>query len=199
MKTLFENPTIPLDTLPSVAEISWTQVELRYRNMVLLRNLFVSLILIPMGIGIFFLFQVVDQLGDAGEVYETTGRFVVGGGSTLFIVFLLFQWFVMPFLDVPRMKYAVRLQDINYRRGVFSTKTISAPYRRMQHAETNRRVLERMFDLASLSIFTAAGQAVQIRGLSPETAETLRDHVLTKISEYQQLDVENNVDDSSRL
>ena len=199
MRSLFKNPTVPLDTLPTVAEISWTPVEVRYKSMMLLRNLLFSLFLIPIGIGIFFMFQVVDQLGEAGEVYETTGRFIVGGGSTLLVLFMLFQWFVMPHLEVPRMKYAVRLQDINYRRGVFSTKTTSAPFRRMQHAETNRGPLERMFDLASLSVFTAAGQAIQIRGLSPETAETLRDHVLKKISEYQQLEAQDDAEDSSRL
>ena len=199
MRSLFKNPTVPLDTLPTVAEVSWTPVEGRYKSMMLLRNLLFSLFLIPIGVGIFFMFQVVDQLGEAGEVYETTGRFIVGGGSTLLVFFMLFQWFVMPQLEVPRMKYAVRLQDINYRRGVFSTKTTSAPFRRMQHAETNRGPLERMFDLASLSVFTAAGQAIQIRGLSPETAETLRDHVLKKISEYQQLETQNDVEDPSRL
>ena len=199
MSILFKNPTVPLDTLPTVAEISWTAVEFRYRNMLLLRNLFASLILIPIGIGIFFLLQVFDQAADAGEVFEKIGRFVVGGGSTLLIALLLFRWFVVPFLEVPRMKFAVRLQDINYRRGVFSTRITSAPFRRMQHAETNRGPLERMFDLASLSVFTAAGLAVQIRGLSPETAETLRDHILKKISEYQQLDAQSDSDDSSRM
>ena len=164
--------------------------------MVLLRNLFMSLILIPMGIGLFFIFQLVDQAGDAGEEFQRIARYLIGGGAGLLIAFLLFQWYVMPFLEVPRMKYAVRLQDINYRRGVFSTKTTSAPFRRMQHAETNRGLLERMFDLASLSVFTAAGLAVQIRGLSPETAETLRDHVLKKISEYQQLDAKDDAEDS---
>lgn len=198
MSILFKNPTVPLDTLPTVAEITWTPVEFRYRNMLLLRNLFVSLILIPIGIGIFFLLQVFDQAADAGEVFEKIGRFVVGGGSTLLIALLLFRWFVVPFLEVPRMKFAVRLQDINYRRGVFSTRITSAPFRRMQHAETNRGPLERMFDLASLSVYTAAGLAVQIRGLSPDTAETLRDHILKKISEYQQLDAQSDSDDSSR-
>lgn len=199
MSILFKNPTVPLDTLPTVADIPWIAVEFRYRNMILLRNLFVSLILIPMGIGLFFIFQLVDQAGDAGEDFQRIAQYLVGGGACLLIAYLLFQWYVMPFLEVPRMKYAVRLQDINYRRGVFSTKTTSAPFRRMQHAETNRGPLERMFDLASLSIFTAAGLALQIRGLSPDTAETLRDHVLKKISEYQQLDAKNDVEDSTNL
>ncbi|MCY3886026.1 MAG: PH domain-containing protein [Gammaproteobacteria bacterium] len=190
MSTLFENPTVPLDSLPSVEEISWSTVESRYRDMALLKNLLFSLLLIPIVGGVVFLFFLTEQspVNTTEHTVLMSLRFLVGIGTVVLVAFLLFRWFVIPFLEVPRMKYAVRLEDINYRRGVFSTKTTSAPFRRMQHAETNRGPLERMFDLASLSVFTAAGLAVQIRGLSPETAEALRDHVLKKISEFQQVD-----------
>ena len=190
VSTLFENPTVPLDSLPSVEEISWSTVESRYRDMALLKNLLFSLLLIPIVGGVVFLFFLTEQspVNTTEHTVLMSLRFLVGIGTVVLVAFLLFRWFVIPFLEVPRMKYAVRLEDINYRRGVFSTKTTSAPFRRMQHAETNRGPLERMFDLASLSVFTAAGLAVQIRGLSPETAEALRDHVLKKISEFQQVD-----------
>lgn len=187
MNTLFENPSVPLDSLPAVRDIQWTPVEPTYRGLLLLRNLLFSLLLIPIVGGVVFVFFLTEQApADSTEQAVLVSlRLLMGIGTIVLVAFLLFRWFVIPFLEVPRMKYAIRLEDINYRRGVFNTKTTSTPFKRMQHAETNRGMLERMFDLASLSVFTAAGLAVQIRGLSPETAELLRDHILEKISAYR--------------
>ena len=63
----------------------------------------------------------------------------------------------------------------------------STAFRRMQHASTKRGALERMFNLASLSLHTA-GMTISIPGLRPEVAEQLRDRTLAEISKHTATD-----------
>ena len=99
--------------------------------------------------------------------------------------FFLFLGYVAPFLEVPKRSYAIRQEDLNYRRGLFKNVVSCAPFKRIQHASTHRNLFERMFNLSSLEVFTAAGRAFRIEGLNPKTAEELRDLVLQQISRLQ--------------
>ncbi len=116
--------------------------------------------------------------------------FVLAGAVSVLLAALvpvfLYVAYIAPFLEVPRRSYAVRQEDLNYRRGLFKNVDSCAPFRRIQHASTHRNLFERMFNLSTLEVFTAAGRAFRIEGLSPETAEALRDHVLEQISKYQE-------------
>lgn len=187
MTDLFENPTVPMEQIPKATEISWVRVEIQLRSLILVRNLISSLLIIPLALG-FVLINLIEQELTSEYVYWMWGALSLMGKIVLalLIVYLLVSWFVFPFFEVPRRRYAVRQEDINYRRGLFRTTMSSAPFRRMQHATTVRGVFERMFDLATLNIFTAAGLAFSIQGLRPDTAEDLRNHILQQISRYQQ-------------
>lgn len=189
MTDLFENPTVPMDQIPKATEICWTRVEIRLRSLILVRNLISSLLLIPLVLGFVFIYLIERELMSEYDYWMWSAlawmaRIVL----SLLIVFLLTSWFVFPFFEVPRRRYAVREEDISYHRGLFRTRTSSTPFKRMQHATTVRGVFDRMFDLATLNIFTAAGQAFSIQGLSPDTAEKLRHHVLEQISRHQQVE-----------
>ena len=69
---------------------------------------------------------------------------------------------------------------LRLRSGVLVRTEKVIPTRRLQHVDIDRGPLERWFDLASVSVFTAGGRRATFRlpGLSPETAESLRAQLL---------------------
>ena len=163
-------------------------METRLRTMILCGNL---LFLIPCSPIVFLAvagwLTIPEEFSELEWLYQL--MFVCWGAVTIVLAllspFLLFAAYVAPFLEVPRRSYAVRQEDLNYRRGLFKNVVSCAPFKRIQHASTHQKLFERMFKLASLEVFTAAGRAFRIQGLSPTTAEELRDHVLEQISKFQ--------------
>ncbi len=75
--------------------------------------------------------------------------------------------------------YLLRDDDLLFRRGIMFQRFVSVPYGRMQLVDINRGPLMRAFGLAELKFVTAAASSgVVIPGLSLETAEQLRDHLV---------------------
>jgi uncharacterized protein len=73
---------------------------------------------------------------------------------------------------------------LRLRSGVFVRTEKVIPTRRLQHIDIDRGPLERWFDLASVSVFTAGGRRATFRlpGLSPQSAESLRAELLRDAS-----------------
>lgn len=78
--------------------------------------------------------------------------------------------------------WLLREHDISSRRGLVGRTTTTAPFGRVQHVTVNRGGVDRVVGIAQLSVFTAgAGTAdLVIPGLTPETAERLRETVLQR-------------------
>ena len=188
MKTPFENSQVSIDQIPTAREISWTPVETRLRSMIVCGNL---LYLIPCSpiviLGVAGWLTIPEDFSELDWLYQLI--FICWGAVTIVLAlltpFFLFLGYVAPFLEVPRRSYSVSQEDLSYRRGLFKNVVSTAPFKRIQHASTHRKLFERMFNLSSLEVFTAAGRAFRIQGLSPNTAEDLRDHVLEQISKFQ--------------
>lgn len=72
--------------------------------------------------------------------------------------------------------YVVREESLFLRRGVFTHVQTVVPYVRVQHIDTRRSALERLFGLSSLVVYTAGsrGADVQIPGLTPDRATALQ-------------------------
>ena len=72
--------------------------------------------------------------------------------------------------------YQVRTDSLYLRRGVFTRVNTVAPYVRIQHVDTRRSPLERIFGLATTVVYTAGsrGADVSIPGLTPERADDLQ-------------------------
>lgn len=188
MKTPFENPQIPIGQIPNAREVSWIPVEMRLRSKILCGNLLYLLPCSPIVIlGVLGWLTVPKEFSELAWVYQL--MFVCWGVVTIVLAllspFFLFLGYIAPFLEVPKRSYAIRQEDLNYRRGLFKNVVSCAPFKRIQHASTHRNMFERMFNLSSLEVFTAAGRVFRIEGLSPETSEELRDHVLEQISKFQ--------------
>jgi len=99
---------------------------------------------------------------------------VLSGG----LVALLLGW---PALAYRHTSYAVSPRGIRIERGVLWRSVSSVPRSRVQHTDVSQGPLERMFELATLVIYTAGTQhaSVSLGGLSHATALAIRDHLIT--------------------
>lgn len=72
--------------------------------------------------------------------------------------------------------YVVRPESLFLRRGVLTHVQSVVPYVRVQHIDTHRGAVERLFGLSSLVVYTAGsrGADVTIPGLTPERASALQ-------------------------
>src|SRR5690606_10634718 len=90
--------------------------------------------------------------------------------STYFFVFLF------PKLRWKRWRYEVFEQEIYIQHGILIVSRTLIPMIRVQHVETEQGPILKKFDLASVSISTAA-TTHQIPALSNEVASDLRDKI----------------------
>ncbi|MDO9396401.1 MAG: PH domain-containing protein [Herbiconiux sp.] len=121
------------------------------------------------------------------------GALVLCGITVPFI--LMQTWFGWPALAVaivvgvvslalaPRrvrsIGYALRADDLVYRRGIMFHRVVSVPYGRMQLIDINRGPVARLLGLAELKFVTAAAATgVSIPGLVESDANELRDRLV---------------------
>lgn len=96
------------------------------------------------------------------------GGVVFAVGFVLGVVFSLLRYRVWT--------YQVRPDSLYLKRGVLTRVHTVAPYVRIQHVDTRRGPLERVFGLATTVVYTAGsrGADVSIPGLTPERADDLQ-------------------------
>jgi membrane protein YdbS with pleckstrin-like domain len=75
--------------------------------------------------------------------------------------------------------YQMREHDISYQTGLIFNKITTVPLVRIQHSEVTRGPLQRLFDLATVKIYTAGGQQsdLSIPGLQPDEAKKVADYI----------------------
>jgi len=75
--------------------------------------------------------------------------------------------------------YALRADDLVFRRGIIFQRQVAVPYGRLQLVDVSRGPLSRVLGLSELKLVTAAASSgVTIPGLPLESAEKLRDHLI---------------------
>ncbi|MCR9153749.1 MAG: PH domain-containing protein [Croceimicrobium sp.] len=79
--------------------------------------------------------------------------------------------------------YSIRDKDVSFRSGWLFHRMTTVPLNRVQHCEFNQGILGRLFDLATVKVFTAGGTSsdLDIRGLRKKDAIKVRDYI-TKLS-----------------
>ncbi len=106
------------------------------------------------------------------------------GGVLTGAVGLLMAWitFGMPRLWYRHWSYDVREHDVLICQGVMWQSHKSVPRLRIQHVDVERDPLDRLFGLASVTLYTAGGSGgdAAIPGLTPEVAEHLREELLIR-------------------
>jgi hypothetical protein len=80
---------------------------------------------------------------------------------------------------VKAIGYALRSDDVVFRRGIIFQRLVAVPYGRLQLVDVARGPVARVLGLSKLSLVTAAASTgVSIPGLPADTAEELRDHLI---------------------
>lgn len=108
-----------------------------------------------------------------------TGMAVAAVAGTLGV--LRIGWvLVTTRLRYRNLAFSVGATNLSIRHGILVHREKTIPIARLQHLDVDRGPLERLFGLASLSVFTSGGRAAtyRIAGLSPARAEAMRTQVL---------------------
>ena len=165
---MFENDQINDSELPKIEELSYTKIRKGYLWMSLL---IWTLYAVPPPIILSFF---------AEEFPNNLQLYITLGWSAL-MLFILTET-TLSFL---RKGYVLRKHDISYRKGWFFRSLLSIPFNRVQHCEVKQGPIESLFGMASLKVFTAGGSGsdMNIPGLSPEKAKSLRSHITNIVSD----------------
>ncbi len=166
---LFSNLQIEPDELPQIEEVEFHSLEPDYLWMRLT------------GWGIFFLIA-------AGILVFVS--FSASLALWMLIAPLLVLALLVTFIEVRGFKikgYALRENDISYKSGLLFFSMTSIPLNRLQHCEVSQGPLGRLFELASVRIYTAGGSTsdLSIGGLKKEAAHRLRDHITRLSARYE--------------
>lgn len=169
LKEVFQNQPVDIDQLPQFEQVELERLSSKY--------LVKKYALTGIWLIIFLLITVT-----ANYFFGLLGRFLV---VVLLLEILMFGWFF--YCNYRWMKtvgYAVRDRDVIFRRGFLMEKNTVVPFNRIQHVSTDRGILDKFLDLATLNIFTAGGSGsdISIPGLSPQTAEKLKNAFSERIT-----------------
>lgn len=96
-------------------------------------------------------------------------------GGTAFVL-LAVVGVVRSVLRFRSWSYVVREESLFLKRGVVTHVQTVVPYVRVQHIDTRRGAVERLFGLSSLVVYTAGsrGADVTVPGLTPDRANSLQ-------------------------
>lgn len=167
MNTSFSNAQIPIDDIAEFEKVDFHPVEkqLRTKSLVIL-SIFTSISLIGL---LLYLFT---------SEYNLAILFVFS------FVFLLLGIIALDIiLRQKHYGYAIREQDIIFKKGYIFTKTTIVPFNRIQHLSVNQSLFDKLYKLSSLHIYTAGGNKsdISIPGLNPETAKDINEFLSKKI------------------
>lgn len=164
----FTNDSIDVDSLPKFEEVSYQPISKAYLIKASLLN-FVLLCLAMIGWLALFYFEI-NQL--------QLNLLLVG----------IVLYFSFKFWNIVQLQksygFALREKDILYKRGHLVNKTTVVPFNRIQHVSISRDVLDKIFKISSLKIFTAGGSGsdILIPGLAPDLALRLKEALAGKIT-----------------
>lgn len=171
---LFENNEIDITNLPKVESINYESLLSDYKK-VLIINWTLFFLLFP---ALPFLLELIIQ-----EQFQFWYFYIYYFIITVFYVIGL----IVIKLGFPKKGYALRKKDIVYRSGFFIHNITTVPYNRIQHIEIRQGIISRWYGLSKLKIYTAGGygSGLYINGISPETAQQLKDYLSNAINHYE--------------
>ena len=168
---MFENIEVT-SQLPDVSKLDFKPIDKKYLIVLLLNFCIVATLLF---VGLYFL---IEKNLEA-EIPQYTPYFYVA----LTIVLGLVLFFMV--LGFYKRKYAVREQDISYKKGVLVQSVTTIPFARIQHVELEEKPFSRLLKLASLKIFTAgeSGGDLKVNGLPKKEAKKIKEFITHFINE----------------
>ncbi len=168
---IFENVSIDIDALPKAEDIEFQKVSPKYKKVQMVVSAIIAIAFAVAGTSTSF---------GMGE-FQNIG--LIGSGALLLLFFVgrtLFIHYAYPWKG-----YALRNKDVIYRSGLIWRKVIVIPFARIQHGELSEGLLDRMFGLKKLRIYTAGGSSsdLSIPALPREKAEQLRRYLMERVIE----------------
>lgn len=164
----FTNQPIDINLLPKFEEVEYTGISSKY---LIKSNLQTAIFLVIM----LFAWGVLWHYGAGAQNLQLAGVFIF-----LFFSFRFWNNFKMQ----RNYGYALREKDILYKRGFIVQAVTIIPFNRVQHVSVSRDFMDKMLNISSLQIFTAGGSGsdINIPGLKPDLAATLKEALSTKLS-----------------
>ncbi len=170
---LFVNNQIDISELPDISKISYTKLKNSYKTVMNIRTvIFLLLLCVAVGFTLY-----VNTLLTIVFLYVAAPVFI-----TLLLLFTIINSKVFSY-----MGYAVRDNDILFRKGFIWKKTVAVPFNRIQHLEVKQGILSKMFGVSTVVVFTAGGNMgdLTIPGINPDESEKIRAFVMDKISKNE--------------
>ncbi len=171
---LFENSKIDINQLPTQEELTFETLKSAYKTILFFNwtIFFILLSVIPFTIKLIFEINLIDW-------------WLIIYYSVFFIFYL--SILLITHFGFPMKGYVLREHDIVYKTGFINRKTITVPFNRIQHSEIRQGMIARALGIAKLRVFTAGGQGsgLFIHGLSPETAQQLKDFLSKTVNQYE--------------
>ena len=170
----FTNSILLPEDLPEIEKKTFNPLDKNYLKILVIRLIIFFLVLS----GLFITFLLFSQNTPPVEIS------IIAASA---IVILISYATVITILGFSKKGYLVREKDISYHKGLITYKLTSVPFNRIQHVEVNQGVLEKIFKLSSLKIYTAGGNAsdLSIHGLPEEVGHNLKAFLSEKISEHE--------------
>lgn len=164
----FKNNSVDLASLPKFEEAEFHPVLKQY----LVKRIIISSISVLIFSGAWTAFW----------FYNNNFSFLLPGLGFLLLLWAFRLWNNIKLQQ--NLGFALREKDILFRRGFFVSRITVVPFNRIQHASISRDVLDKMLGIASLEVFTAGGSGsdIQIPGLPPELAKSLKESLAVKLS-----------------
>ena len=175
----YTNDQLAIEELPSLEDIDWVEMD---RNLIvrdMMRNCVIGVFNLAWTLVVGIIFLTLDT-----TILQVIG--IVGICTGTVLVAVLISW---PRMEFPHRGYALRELDIAQRHGLVTRYLATAPFSRVQHVAVSQGVLDRMFSLATLQIYTAGGVS-SIKGFHVDNAHDIREHILERVAEINLMSVE---------
>ena len=170
----FTNSILLPDNLPEIVSEDFNRLDRRYLKIIFIR-ISIFAILLTGGLIAFILFT--DE-----KIPGLILAAIISG-----IVILIAYSITISILGFPKKGYLLREKDVSYKSGLITYKQISVTFNRIQHVEVSQGILGKLFQLSSVKIYTAGGNAsdLSIPGLNVSDAQKLKAFISEKISQYE--------------
>ncbi|MEJ5995528.1 PH domain-containing protein [Pedobacter sp. Du54] len=170
----FTNEPIEIDLLPKFEEVSLNAPDPRFWRVIAI-NISILMILSAIGIGLFIFFN---------EPVRAYSLPIITGFMLLFLLlFLLYK------VSFKKRGYALREKDMIYKSGIIAETTTVVPLNRIQHVALDEGLFSRMYNLATLQIYTAGGSTghMHIAGIPLHQARAIKEALLKKLDLLEKL------------
>lgn len=164
----FTNEEIDLNLLPKYEEISLSNPDQKYWNVIVI-NICIFFLISGVGLALFIM------LNPEFKAYPIP--VAIGFAVIVLLTFIIYR------LSFKKRGYALREKDVVYKSGVFAETTTIIPLNRIQHVALDEGLFSRTFGLATLEIHTAGGNTghMKIAGIPIEKAKIIKEALIKRL------------------